>query len=322
MLVNRFIKRFYWKRRLLRTMVLSQSPVSLFIYFSILSFIIIIGIGWFLNRIEKVMLISTLKPDSIGFIAESLKLLGGAIFAGIAALLFTNAWQQKSLGFELLKELNSQELLEARNTLSNQKRVARRKEIDLEDITHWFPHNNSPKLEDNFVAVKFDKFKQKHALSLIIYYIIRLSNYSRNGMLDISVTKSLFHTFFAHHEVVILEFVEKFERYTKYEFSTEDYNNYPYNKKLWLKKVDDIRYFFKLIGLNGELPINHNYLYFSSLNNSEDVKVKDFASNYDFIDSNPDQDEIKKEINDIKSRIFQIEQFNSGRKGKLFKFFQ
>lgn len=198
---------------------------------------------------------------------ETYKILITTFTVVLITIFLTNRWQQRTHSFEMIKELNSPEFLQIRNNLSNKMRKAKIDKVDIDNIKSWFPFTDSSinsicNPENSYVEYSIDDFIKEHALSNMMYFILRLSNYYKFDMLNIKLTKHLFHFFFCHYEVVMLEFAESLEQCRK----SLNSEGYPYDER-WNLVSTDIRNFFQLIGLGGRLPNDHYYLYFPSLNN-------------------------------------------------------
>jgi len=202
---------------------------------------------------------------SFNIFFEGCKVLLGALSIFIVTIFLTHRWQQRVNSFNMLQELNSDEFLITRNDLGNQIIKARKENKDVEDLNGWFPYNNH--FVDRIVDPSKDSecsieiFKQTHALANMLYFILRLVNYYKFDMLNKRLTRHLFHFFFCHYELLMLEFACKLREY-KCELQTEGYN---YDER-WDLIADDIEMFFKIIGLSGALNDNHIFVYFPSLN--------------------------------------------------------
>lgn len=251
--------------------LLSLNPIFLLIIFSAINLIIIILSGLYLTEIKSAIC-NLLHESSTEFLIESIKILGAAIYAGFVAILVTNTWQQKSLSFELLKELNSPEFLEIRNVLTIQKKIAFKKGIDLDKIESWFP-DIVIKKPTEIKGYKDKAFIREHALACMLYYIIRLSNYGKNGMLNTDLTKTLFSNFFAHYATLMLEFAGAIEYHLEEYLESTPEHRVSKTRKLWLRRVEDIKYFFYIMDLEYTLSDGYIYKYFPSINQKEKIKL-------------------------------------------------
>lgn len=275
------VNRIYFFSDFSRSSILSIRPELLLLYFSAINVLSIILIGYHYEFIKCAFLDFFPNPSNTEFIIESLKLLGAAIYAGFVALLVTNVWQQKSLGFEMLKELNSPEFFEVRSVLSTQKRIAHKNGIDLDNIETWFPPIDIPipqKIKINTTRL----FIREHALSSMLYYIIRLSNYGRSGMINLQLTKNLFNNFFAHYNLLMLEFAGAIEDYFENDYLSKIGKGKRRAKRLWSRRINDIKYFFYIMELMYELPEGYQYKYFPSVNGElEPSKKGRYVTDYD-----------------------------------------
>lgn len=222
---------------------------------------------WFM-RLAMVDFTADLWQRSALIFGEALKLWIGAATVGFITVFLTSRWQRRSVSFSMIEELNSEGFQKVRANLSSDMQAALHGERDVElGLLWWFPYH-AEKVDLLFKGqrtvipvVDYDAFQKDHAVSSMLYFILRLSNYAKFDMLDLRLTRHLFHFFFSHYEVVMLEFVKALQE-QRAELVKQ---GYPYDER-WDMVSSDVKAFFQGVGLSGELPAEHRYMYFPSLN--------------------------------------------------------
>ena len=222
---------------------------------------------------------------------KALELLPVWIFATSAFLItlfITQRNHKRNIAFKLLEELNSVEFLKVRYDLGNQIKKALDSKSDVDRFNGWFPHvslidpnrsvENWEKLD---VDDDFEGFLKNHSMAKMVYFILRIANYSKHGMIDMKLTKHLFHFFFAHYETLMLEFAKGL-RIKRHKFNSEFGFNFD---DRWDLCAERIEYFFKSIGLSGSLPVNYEFIYFPSLNQDVNITSESLDQNSTSINS-------------------------------------
>ncbi len=218
---------------------------------------------------------SETNPNYSTFQDKIFQLLPLWIFATSAFLItlfITQRNNKRNIAFKLLEELNSTEFLKVRYDLGNQIRLAQKEKRDVDRFSGWFPHisllDETRKVENWELPGNndFDGYLANHSLAKLVYFVLRISNYSKHGMIDMKLTKHLFHFFFAHYETLLLEFARgiKIKRHFYNEQFAFDFD------ERWDLCPERIEYFFVSIGLSGKLPNDYHYVYFPSLNKKID----------------------------------------------------
>lgn len=164
-------------------------------------------------------------------------------------------WRQgRETVFKLVEELLSHGFEETRFELIT---LAARKAAegqDLANLSSWLPYPRAS-IEPGTVDIK--AFAKDHALSRMVYFVYRAALYAEDGLINEPLFRKTFHSFFAHYELVLLEFAEAYRRYVKEQQILD---------ARWLALPDGIERFFRLVGCAGRLPPGHVFTYFPSLN--------------------------------------------------------
>lgn len=100
-----------------------------------------------------------------------------------------------------------------------------------------------------------DEFSDNHALTRMVYFVYRVYLYDYHGLIDLQATRHMFHDFFCHYEIFLLEFATalKWRREFLKVFDGR-----------WDMLPIGIEKFFRTIGLAGVLPPDHEFIYFPS----------------------------------------------------------
>jgi hypothetical protein len=163
-------------------------------------------------------------------------------------------WRQgRETVFKLVEEVMSPSFEDTRFWLIS--RVAKcDARDDLTRLDEWVPYPTAsiePGTNDP------EAFKREHALARMVYFMHRVALYADDGLINKSLFRKTFHSFFAHYELVLLEFAEAYRRHVSKHGILDD---------RWLALPEGIERFFKLVGCAGRLPPGHRFTYFPSLN--------------------------------------------------------
>lgn len=179
----------------------------------------------------------------------------------LAACVYSDWRQKHEVSFILINRINSEEFMRIRYNLVLLMQKSRDEGTDIEKTDGWFPSGVSFEWEN---TKTFEDFVKDHALASMAYFMYQVTVYDKLKMLDRKTTEMLLHFFSSHFEILMLEF-SKALKLKRLEYIEE---GYPFDE-IWDDFAVGIEEFFRIIGLSGDLPRNHNFIFFPSLNNKK-----------------------------------------------------
>jgi hypothetical protein len=210
-----------------------------------------------------------------------------AIIAFIGAFTYTQFRQRKEIAFKLIEELNSPGFEEIRSAVV---KLAQRagltdhegRDVDIININMWFPLTSPPphvpprSQSATVTSIQIQNvdqpaaFSEAHAFQKMVYFVYRVHLYDKHQLLDRSVTRQMFHAFFAHYQVLLLEFAKAFttarRQWNADGLLYQKGDKYLYNDREWDMLPEGIEKFFNVIGLGSKLDDRHTFVYFPSEN--------------------------------------------------------
>ncbi len=131
---------------------------------------------------------------------EGFKISLGVVMVFITTLIITNRWQQRTISFSMIQELNSKDFYEVRSHLRVKMAKCLHDKTDIDHISEWFPYSPTylEKLINKSEPVNMtaDENWEDHALVNMAYFAVRFYNYDKCGMINRKLTTHLFHFFF------------------------------------------------------------------------------------------------------------------------------
>jgi len=129
-------------------------------------------------------------------------LLGG-VGAYYAAAKYVHWRQERDTVFKLIEELNSRDFEETRHSIIKLAQNAT-SSTDIDDLKTWFPDLSLQHAPPN----RKKAFREQTALHRMAYFTYRIFLYHHHSMIDLSVTRHMFHDFFSNYNVLLLELCE------------------------------------------------------------------------------------------------------------------
>jgi hypothetical protein len=104
---------------------------------------------------------------------------------------------------------------------------------------------------------KREDFATSHALSRMVYFVCRIAQLHRNGMVHRGMVAKLLGSFFSHYRLALLEFAESYGGLSDKLGEKEDIRVQQDVSSI----PDNIRHFFQMLGMS--LQLDDEYRYFS-----------------------------------------------------------
>ena len=250
--------------------VLSRVPAKRRIHFDRFSFkrrwrvilpilIVIVLIIIIARLVQCLGVQNTTQNNSKSFADILLALLPSAMTV-CGAWMVAGWWQRRQTTIKFVEELHSADFHKIRFFLSekmykygiNDSTVA---EKEFEDVIGWFPYIEVSSTPSVSIRSQ-DDFNADHALSQMVYYISRITTYDKHGLIQRTAAREMLHDFFAHYNVLLLEFANALRRVRRMN------SNSFKDCQGWEDRADNICYFFTLIELPSKLPNTHKLVYF------------------------------------------------------------
>jgi len=181
-------------------------------------------------------------------------------FLVLGACIYNDWRARRELNFKLITYVHGPEFIKLRHAMVKLMDSAKG-DNDIEPMIGWFPTGTSFKNESNESS---DAFEQGHVIANMAYFIYHVRTYHNARLLDRQTTVNLFHDFFAHYEIVMLEFAAALKACRR----DLKEKGFPFDER-WDEIANGIEDFFVIIGLSGRLPKEHRYYFFASLNKRE-----------------------------------------------------
>lgn len=182
-----------------------------------------------------------------------------------AATEYTNWRQKHTTSFDLVAELRGERFSKIRFYVSEMAGKADGIN-DIEHMSGWFPADGYVfhKQFVNKPATQNEKdFEKEHALSDLAIFLFRLYLYAKHDLLEKSLARHMFHHFFSHYQILMLEFSEALRKH-KERLVNEGF----YYDEKWDILPSGIEKALNLLALESRLPDGHKFLYFPSARNA------------------------------------------------------
>lgn len=108
---------------------------------------------------------------------------------------------------------------------------------------------------------KHQDFNASHALSRMIYFVCRVAQLHRNGMVHRGMAAQLFSSFFSHYRLALLEFSDSYRELSYKLDEDEKLKGHQDTDSI----PDNIDHFFRMLGMS--LRLESDYRYFSKHEN-------------------------------------------------------
>ncbi len=175
----------------------------------------------------------------------------------LTATLFSQRRASRDIAFKLIEELNSVEFEHTRRDVSDMiAHPSPIREKDSDQLAGYFPLFW---LKPDYVTPTHERFSEEHALTRVVYFVYRIQLYVENEMVEPRLIRDLFHDFFSHFEIFLLEFAAGY----RMQRASLRLNKETIFDERWESLPDGIEQFFKkTLELSGKLPADHEYMYF------------------------------------------------------------
>lgn len=198
------------------------------------------------------------------WVINQMGIIVGAVMAFYAACLWQQWLQKRQVAFQLLDELNGERFEKTRGILVDHINSTS-PGSDVVDLEAWLPvsADRADGTPPHRIAMFYahGDFSHNHAPQRMIYFVYRAYLYDKYDLLDRRLTRDVFHVFFAHWELFLLEFASAFRKAVA---RTRNSDGSPVYGPQWNRLPDGIETFLRNIGLAGSLPHTHRYIYFPS----------------------------------------------------------